>query len=167
MNRRPAALLVALALAFAVGACGRDDGSQQAAPIAQMGADVLPKRILDLTVKREDVHERVGGVKRPYVVATGLYSLREGKELQATLQISEFSAKADVGDPSFRLAIVNQIGSTQPRAFRMGSHTVYLTTAKRQAVAVFFKKRSFVVLSTLDTYDEGRSLLRALLELDL
>lgn len=164
--RRFASLAVVLALSASVGACG-GDGSQQAAPIAQMGADVLPKTILDLTVKREDVHERIGGVKRPYVAATGLYSLREGKELQATLQVSEFNDKADVSDPTFRLAIVNQIGSTAPRAFRMGKHTVYLTSAKRQAVAVFFQKHSFAVLSTLDTYDQGRSLLRELLDLDL
>jgi hypothetical protein len=106
-------------------------------------------------------------VKRTYVRSTGLYSLREGKQLQATLQISQFNDKADLSDPTFRLAIVNQIGSTQPQPFRMGSHTVYLTTAKRQAVAVFFERRSFAVLSTLDTYEQGRALLRELLEMKL
>ena len=166
MLRRIFALLLALGLPATTVACG-GGSSEEAAPVAQLGADVLPSEILDLTVKREDVHERIGGVKRSYVTSTGLYSLRDGKELQATLQISMFSDKADVGDGAFRRAIVDQIGGTQPRAFRMGTHTVYLTSAKRQAVAIFFKKRSFAVLSTLDTYDRGRALLRELLELDL
>jgi hypothetical protein len=165
--RRPLPLVVALLLPLAVGGCGRGDDTASTVPVAQMGADVLPKRILDLSVAREDVKKRIGGVKRTYVESTGLYSLREGKALQATLQVSRFNDKANVKDRAFRLAIVNQIGSTQPRAFRMGSHTVYLTSAKRQAVAVFFNEHSFAVLSTLDTFDQGRALLRELLELDL
>jgi hypothetical protein len=120
-----------------------------------------------LTVSLENLKDRIGGVKRPYVLSTGLYSLRSGTVLQATLQISTFNDKARVDDPSFRLAIVNQIGSTAPSAFRMGDKIVYLTTSKRQAVAVFFTGRSMAVLSTLDTYDAGRSLLRKVLELKL
>jgi hypothetical protein len=166
--RRFLVLLLALAVALPIAACGGgDDSSQQAAPITPTSANLLPRTILGLTVKRENVKSRVGGVKKAYVEQTGLYSLRKGKELQATLQISTFNDKADVRDRAFRLAIVNQIGSTQPRAFRMGNQTVYLTSSKRQSVAVFFHKRSLAVLSTLDTYDQGRSLLRALLELDL
>jgi hypothetical protein len=165
--RRFLALLFALAVALPIAACGGGDSTEQAAPITPTNADLLPKTILGLTVKRENVKSRVGGVKKAYVDQTGLYSLRKGKELQATLQISTFNDKADLRDPEFRTSIVNQIGSTQPRAFRMGDHTVYLTSSKRQAVAVFFEAHSFGVLSTLDTYDAGRSLLRALLELDL
>lgn len=165
--RKLLVLLLALAVALPAAACGGGDSHDEAAPITPTSADLLPSTILGLKVKRENVKSRVGGVKRAYVDQTGLYSLRDGKELQATLQISTFNDKADVRDSKFRLAIVNQIGSTQPRAFRMGNQTVYLTASKRQAVAVFFKQRSFAVLSTLDTYDQGRALLRALLELKL
>jgi hypothetical protein len=167
MVRRALPLLLAATMALPAVACGGGGGSQTVVPIAQLRADVVPNELLGLTVKREDVRARIGQVKRPFVEATGLYSLRKGKELQATLQISQFNDKADVRDPAFRLAIVNQIGSTAPRAFRMGSHTVYLTSAKRQAVAVFFERHSFAVLATLDTFDQSRALLRRLLELDL
>jgi len=165
--RRVLAVLLAIGVALPAASCGGGDSRQEAAAITPTSANLLPSTILGLKVARENVKSRVGGLKRAYVDQTGLYSLREGKELQATLQISMFNSKAPVRDEKFQLAIVNQIGSTQPRAFRMGDQTVYLTSSKRQAVAVFFRKHSFAVLSTLDTYDEGRALLRALLGLDL
>ena len=167
MSRR-SALLLALALTLPVlaGACGRGGNEEDKVVITQLGSDVLPGEILGLAVDIEDVEERIAGVDRSYVESTGLYSLRDGKELKATLQLSRFTEDAEI-DRKLRLAIVDQIGSTKPRAFRMGDQTVYLTTSKRQAVAVFFRPRSFVVLSTLDTYDHGRTLLREVLELDI
>jgi hypothetical protein len=165
--RKLLVLLLALAFVAPTAACGGGDSHEEAAPITPTSADLLPSTILGLKVKRENVKSRVAGVKRSYVESAGLYSLRDGKELQATLQVSTFNDKADVRSRAFRQAIVDQIGSTQPRAFRMGNQTVYLTASKRQAVAVFFKQHSFAVLSTLDTYDQGRALLRALLEIDL
>ena len=165
--RRVLAVVLALGIALPAASCGGDGSRNDAAPITPTSADLLPSTILGLKVKRENVKSRVAGVKRSYVESAGLYSLRDGKELQATLQVSTFNDKADIRSRAFRQAIVDQIGSTQPRAFRMGNQTVYLTASKRQAVAVFFKQHSFAVLSTLDTYDQGRALLRALLEIDL
>ena len=165
--RKVLAVVLALGVALSVAACGGDGTRNDAAPIMPTSADLLPSTILGLSVKRENVRARVAGVKRSYLTNAGLYSLRDGKQLEATLQVSTFNSKANLRDEEFRLAIVNQIGSTQPRAFRMGDQTVYLTNSKRQSVAVFFKKRSFAVLSTLDTYDKGRELLRALLAVDL
>jgi hypothetical protein len=167
MLRRPALLLaLALALPAVAGACGRGGDDEAKIVISQLDRDAVPGEILGLTVDLEDVEERIAGVDRSYIESTGLFSLRDGKELKATLQISRFTSEADI-DRDFRLAIVDQIGSTKPRAFRMCDRTVYLTSSKRQAVAVFFRARSFVVLSTLDTYDSGRSLLREVLELEL
>src|SRR4051812_27181559 len=165
--RRVLAVVLALGIALPAASCGGDGSRNDAAPITPTSTDLLPSTILGLTVKRENVKARVAGIKRSYVDHAGLYSLRDGKVLEATLQVSTFNGKADVRSSAFRLAIVNQIGSTEPRAFRMGNQTVYLTASKRQAVAVFFKKRSFAVLSTLDTYDQGRALLRELLKVDL
>lgn len=166
--RRTVALLVALVLSLALAACG-SGSSDEAVDIVQLGTDVLPDEILDLRIEREDVAERIAGTDRSYVESTGLYTLREGKKLQGTIQIARFreEAEVDVEDERFRLSIVNQIGSTEPKAFRMGDDIVYMTAAKRQAVAVFFRPTSFVVLSTLETYDSGRTLLREVLELEL
>jgi hypothetical protein len=155
-----------LALVVALAGCGGGD-DETAAAIATLPDDAVPSEILDLTVEAEDVEERLEGAERNYVDATGLYSLREGDRLQATLQVARLNDEADVDDERFRLSIVNQIGSTEPKAFRMGESTVYLTASKRQSVAVFFEERSFVVLSTLETYESSRALLREVLELDL
>src|SRR5580765_6199323 len=112
--RRVLAVVFALAVALPVASCG--GGSRNdAAPITPTSADLLPSTILGLKVKRENVKARVAGVKRSYVDRAGLYSLRDGKVLEATLQVSTFNDKADVKSSEFRLAIVNQIGSTQPR----------------------------------------------------
>jgi hypothetical protein len=134
--------------------------------IDQLGTDVLPRSILGLRVELEDVEDRIAETGRAYIQSTGLYSLREGEELKATIQLSRFRPDVDI-DSTLRRAIVNQIGSTNPRSFRMGDDTVYLTSSKRQSVAVFFRPSSFVVLSTLDTYDLGRTLLREVMEMDL
>jgi hypothetical protein len=155
-----------LALVVALAGCGGGD-DETAAAIATLPDDAVPSEILDLAVEAEDVEERLEGAERNYVDATGLYSLREGDRLQATLQVARLNDEADVDDERFRLSIVNQIGSTEPKAFRMGESTVYLTASKRQSVAVFFEERSFVVLSTLETYESSRALLREVLELDL
>ena len=160
--RRLAALVVVLAL----GACG-DGTSDEVVGIVQLDSEAVPARIHGLTVEHEDVEERIAGIDRSYVEATGLFTLRDGKKLQATLQIARLTDDADTSDEQFRLAVVNQIGSTEPKAFRMGDDIVYLTEAKRQSLAVFFREHAFVVLSTLETYEESRALLRDVLELEL
>jgi hypothetical protein len=159
-------VLLAVAIAVGAAACGGRDGNGDTVVIQQLSADVLPSKLLGLNVELEDVAARVEGVERSYIESTGLFSLRDGDELKATLQISTFNDEAKI-DRKFRLAVVDQIGATKPRSFRMGDDTVYLTSSKRQGVAIFFRPRSFVVLSTLDTFDQGRSLLREILELDL
>ena len=156
----------ALALALALAACG-GGGDEESVTIAQLGADTLPRSILGLRVEQEDVEERLEGTDRPYVDATGLYSLRDGERLEGTLQVSTFTDDVDPEDEQFRLAVVNQIGSTEPKAFRMDDDIVYLTASKRQSVAIFFREEAFVVLSTLETFERGRALLREVLELDL
>ena len=160
------ALAAGLALAASLAGCG-GGGDGDATAIAALPEDTLPSELLGLTVEPEDVSERLEGADRSYVEAAGLYSLREGERLQATLQVTRLNDEADTDDERFRLAVVNQIGSTEPKAFRMGDRIVYLTASKRQSVAVFFGERSFGVLSTLETFEQSRALLREILELDL
>jgi hypothetical protein len=162
---RAMAVLV-VALAPVLSSCGGGDDDESIV-IAQLDADELPRTILGLDVEQEDVAERLKATDRPYVEATGLYSLRDGDRLEGTIQLSRFKDDVDPDDEQFQLSIVNQIGSTQPRAFRMADEIVYLTASKRQSVAVFFEDRSFVVLSTLETFEHSRELLRSVLELDL
>ena len=63
--------------------------------------------------------------------------------------------------------MVQQIGSTVPRIFRMGDRTVYVTTGRRQSIAVWFEERHLFILATREEYDQPRTLLREALEIKL
>lgn len=162
VGRRVVAALVAAA-ALAGGACGTGAGDAAAAKIKPLGTDIVPAEINGLTVTAEDTGV-IKNTEDPFVGAVGLYGLRDGDLLQATLQVSRFTEKADVKNSRFRTQVVQQIGSTEPKPYRMGEKTVFLTTGLRQSVAVWFEGRYFMVLSSRQDYDEPRSLLRATLE---
>jgi hypothetical protein len=48
----------------------------------------------------------------------------------------------------------------------MGDHQVYLTTGRRQSVAVWWKGRHLFILSSREEFETPRSLLRAALEIE-
>jgi hypothetical protein len=118
-----------------------------------------------LTASRENVRKALGSVQRSYVDATSLYSFRTGDVLQATLQVSRFSKEATTDKASFHTQVVGKIGSTVPQAFKVGTDTVYLTTGKRQNIAVWFRDRYLFVLAVREEYDQPRTLLRQALEI--
>lgn len=162
-SRRLAVLAVGAAVILG-GACGAEPKRVGAAEVEVFDASVVPAQLAGLTVAKEEV----GGatqVKNPFVEAIGLYSLRDGELLQGTLQMSRFTADADSEKPRFRASVVQQIGSTVPKRYRMGDRTVFLTSGKRQSIAVWFDGRYFFVLSTRDDFDRPRALLREALEI--
>lgn len=162
--RRAAAAVLAVTAVAGGAACG-DDGTNAAAAkkIEALGAEVMPAEMYGLRVTTEDTAV-VKNTEDPFVEAVGLYGLRDGELLQATLQVSRFTPKADLKSGRFRNQIVQQIGSSEPKPFRMGENTVYLTTGLRQSIAVWFRGRTMMVLSSRQDYDEPRALLRAALE---
>ena len=164
MRRSLAAALAVFALA---GAACADDGVEeaQAAKVEKLGENLVPGEMLGLRVATEDIGP-VQRVKRPYVEAVGLYSLREGEQLQGTLQVSRFTEAAEAEKARFRNSVVQQIGSTVPRQLSMGGEQVWLTTGRRQSVAVWFKGRHVFVLATREEYTTPRSLLRKALEIE-
>ncbi len=169
MMRRPASVVVALALAAAaLAGCGRSDAATE--PVAGKKVKVLelsslPTEILGLAVQKEDVAGSVAKVNSTFIDALGLWSLRSDDLVQATLQVSRFSDGARYDKADFRQSVVNQIGSARPRTFRLGSRTVYLTTGTKQSIAVWFKGAYLFVLASRSDYDEPRTLLRAALEI--
>lgn len=166
--RTAASVFVVLVLVVVGSAgCGDDEeGGGPPRPIEVLGQGPVPTELLGLKVAPEPL-ESLAQAERPFVDAVGLYSLRtQDDALQATLQMSRFSASADVDSERFRQSVVAQIGSSTPRAFRMGSHTVHLTTGRRQNVAVWFKGRHFFVLATREEYEQPRALLRATLAIE-
>ncbi len=145
-------------------ACGAEPKKVGATKVEPFDASIVPPQLAGLAV----ASETVGGateVKNPFVEGIGLYSLRAGELLQGTLQVSRFTEDADSEKPRFRSSVVQQIGSTVPKAYRMGDRTVFLTAGKRQSIAVWFEGRYFFVLSTRDDFDRPRALLREALEI--
>lgn len=162
---RGVAVALVTGVALTGAACGAEPAASGAAKVEPLEASAVPADLLELKVAPEEI----GGateVKNPFVEAVGLYSLREGELLQGTLQVSRFSEDADSETSRFRQSVVQQIGSTVPKAYRMGDQTVYLTSGKRQSIAVWFEDRHFYVLSTRDEFPRPRALLRAALEID-
>jgi len=163
-GRRLAALVVGSAL-FVAPACGGAEPKEVGAKkVEVLDPSVVPAELQGLKVSPEEI----GGateVKSPFVEKVGLFSLRQGELLQGTLQVSTFAANADSEKSRFRLSVVQQIGSTVPKPYRMGDRTVYLTAGKRQSIAVWFEGRHFFVLSTRDDFGQPRALLRSALEI--
>jgi hypothetical protein len=162
-NLRLAALVVGGALVLAP-ACGAEPKKVGATKVVPFDASIVPAQLAGLAV----APEAIGGateVKNPFVEGVGLYSLRAGELLQGTLQVSRFTADANSEKARFRASVVQQIGSTVPKPYRMGERTVFLSTGKRQSIAVWFEGRYFFVLSTRDDFDRPRALLREALEI--
>lgn len=166
--RRPALRALVLALVIgALGACGESAAVEQAdaRAIAAIDADRLPSELLGLQVKREDISEVLDKAKRPYLDEAGLYSLRAGETLQATLQVGRFADGVDHTRPEFRDKLLNTVGGGSIRELRLRERQVYLTTGDRQQVALWFQGSYLMVLSTREEYETPRALLRAALEL--
>ena len=156
--RRCGFVVAAALTALVIGACG---SSPKAVGLKEITLPSLNGKLLDLDVKPETGNVKtLKGVKRPYVDGIGIFSLRKETLLEATLQVSQFSKKAGVRSARFRSSVISQIGSTQPHEFRMGSERVFITTGRRQSIAMWFRDRYFFVLSTRDEYQQSRQLLR-------
>ena len=134
--------------------------------ITPLAATALPPTLLGLTVRREDVHSSLEASRSTYITALSLYSLRKGKLLEATLQVSKVDEKTVKTVPNFQAAVAQSIGGTLPRVARIGNNHVYLTRGTRQRLSVWFRGAYFFVLSTRDDFPQPRTLLRTALAID-
>lgn len=161
--RRLSAVLVALAVASALAACGSSDPAVSRADerkVTALDAPGVPGTLHGLTVKRENVKSALSSAKRPYLDSAVLFSLRDGDRLEATLQIGRFADDARWRDSSFRASLLSTIGGGSPRKLRMDRQYVYLTSGDRQALAIWFKGRDLFILSSREDYASPRGLLR-------
>ena len=160
-------IAAAVVIAALAGACG---GSASAGvrgkDIKQLGESVVPSPFGGLNVTREDVSELLdqNQDRRSFVSAIGLYGLRNGPRLEATLEVSKL-VPGKVDKSELRSSIVSQVGGTRVQQFRMGDQVVYRTSARNQSITVWFQPRYMFVLSVRDTYPRARGLLRDALEL--
>lgn len=160
--RRALALLIAVGVALS--GCGDDATGVSGEQLAQL-ADVLPGELLGLRVSEEEPGSTLGTVDSTYMTSFGLYALRDGDLLQATVQVGDLASEdRDVTSPEFRREVALNIGGQESQPFRMGDDTVYLTAGRKQSISIWFRDARMYVVSVRDTYTTPRTLLRALIE---
>lgn len=165
---RPVRILLLLPILLglvATTACSGEDQAEATTTddVQALDADFVPETILGLAVDPEDT-EGLEDVNRSYVEAIRLYSLRDGEQLVATLQISRFSPGVKWAQKKFQRGVLNQVGANAPDPVRVGDRTVYLTTGVKQRVAVWFDGGYLFLLGIRDEFDRPRSLLREAME---
>jgi hypothetical protein len=162
-----ASVVVTVALVATVVGCGRggtDVGTHKVKPIERLS---LPAEIVGLKVSQENVGGALRKVNRTYVDAAGLVSMRTPDNLvQATLQINRFQRVSRYRTASFRRTVASQLGSTEPQPTRMEANIVWRTTGTKQVVAVWFRDLTMYRLAIRDDFDQPRTLIRALVDLD-
>jgi hypothetical protein len=162
--------LALAALVMLVAACGADTtavGDPVAGKsISPLSSSLLPTKVLDLNVTSEDVSDQLATQNRAFVRQVSLFGLRKGDLLKATLQVSVFNDEAKLDRAAFRNRILRDIGRTVPQEVRLGDERVHVTTGNRQTIAVWFKGDDMLILSVRADYEQPRSLLRAVLDLD-
>jgi hypothetical protein len=166
-RRQLKGLLLAFTFAASAACGGAPEADLSGVAGAKAGVLILPSvppTVLGLNVKTENVSESVKQIDRLYVDEVGVYSLRKGKLLQATWQVSRFLDSAAYQKPSFRTTLVQGVGLTAPRTVRLGDQTVYLTNGASQQLAVWFTGRYFCVLAIRQDYPTPKALLRNVLE---
>jgi hypothetical protein len=137
------------------------------AAIKPIAASRVPSTILGFEVHVEDVKNSIARTDNSYVKAVSVFSLRDENLVQATLQVSELTSQFNARSGSEKATLADKIGGSRAAPFHLGADTVYLTQGQRQRVAVWFRAKQMYVLSVRDAYDKPRSLLRAVLEIQL
>ncbi|HVV37097.1 MAG TPA: hypothetical protein VHC63_10880 [Acidimicrobiales bacterium] len=162
---RAAVATVALATVVFGAACSSSPNGTSAADIKQLPENELSGTYLGLKAQREDIGGSLANQQaNAYIDAVGLYSLRDDKLLEATLQISKLSKQARPKSLKFQQLVANQIGGTKVQAFVMGGHHVYRSSQRKQSLTSWFQGDYFMILSVRDTYKSPRSLLRVLVD---
>jgi hypothetical protein len=161
-QRRAASSAVAAVLLLSLAACSPGDTTDQLRGTGKIKPPVvrIPSQILGLRVAREDVSEQVKAVKRPYVDSVGMFSLREGDLLRATLQISRFNGLARQRLGTVRASTIGLTGSSKPLEIQVDDTLVYSTSGNEQNIFVWFKGNGYYVLSVHRQYEFPRTLLR-------
>jgi hypothetical protein len=128
----------------------------------------MPSQLLGLTVNQEDISTDVSNVKTAtYVGTVALFTMREGEELKASLQVAGFNDLARPDTETFRRQVIGLMGTSFPQELRVGDATVYMSPGNQQILYTWFKGRGFCVLTARRDYPFRRALLRKLLPIQI
>lgn len=163
------AIAVVVAVAALAGACGEGTEARgvQGSAIEKIPPDALPAQIQGLNVRVEDLSKQLALAKDTYVESAGVFSLRSGELVQATLQVTSLTDDFEYEDVEARTALANRLGGARAEVLRLGDDTVYLTQGQRQQIALWYRGRYLYVLSTRRDYPTPRALLRDALEVEV
>ena len=159
-------LLLALTLVGMLGAgCASEDKAEAttASKVKPLDASFVPAELLGFKLDPEKT-AGLDEVDRSYIEAVRLFSLRDGDQLVATLQVGRFVEGVEWAKRSFQRSVLNQIGASTPNPIRLGEDTVFVTAGVKQRLAVWFRDGYLFILGTRDEFDKPRTLLREALE---
>jgi hypothetical protein len=166
-DRQSVVAAAAITLCLVLSACGHDAATTEAnsRTISVLDAPGIPSTLGGLRVQSEAIGDTLKSIHRPYVDSVALFSLRSGDTLEATLQVAQFAKGVDGSDRVFQNRLLATLGSSTAKEFRIGGRSVFLTSADRQSIAVWFNDADFFVLSTRADYPYPRGLLRLAIDL--
>lgn len=146
---RSVALIVGGLLAFSGTACGGGVDPSASDPSDRLTIKVPPV-IGGLTVKESPKATKKyldeSKTRSTYVKGAQIFELRQGKELQAVLQIVRLTADARPEDPEFRKKIADGISGSARAPERLGGQLVYRATSNNQIVTTWFQSKFMQVL---------------------
>lgn len=153
-----------LGAAAALSGCGKAAPplGTSAREIGVVSASALPPRLDGLRVSPESILPKLKGSSDTYAKAVGFFSLRQGKLVQATLEVVQLIKKAPTSN-DFRVSLVNQISGGIPTELDLSNHDVYLATGVGSGTSIWFDGSSLFVLSTRSQFTTPRALLEAAL----
>lgn len=164
MSSRPrAAALTAVAISamlLGTSACAKEPlTGTPGSKIAILPASTLPKTLAGLSVRPEKVTKALKQAKHSYLDAVGFYSLRKGKVVAATIQVSHFGPSARLDSADFRTQVVGQSSPGRPTAVNVGGTSIEQSLGTKSTVSIWFSKGRMVVLTVLLSYPGARGLL--------
>lgn len=127
----------------------------------------IPSQLVGLTVGTEDISRQTASVKNSYADNIGMFSMREGDLLRATLEVAHLNALARPNNKGFQQSIVQLLGGSTPVPLRIGRITIYSTSGNKQTIFAWFNGRGMFVLSIHQDFEFPRTLLRKAVVLEL
>jgi hypothetical protein len=146
--------VLGVALMLSSAACGTEKVDKGAPDPTDNLTIVVPEKLGDLNVapskKATDKLKKAGASNDNYQKDAQVFELRQGKELQAVLQITRLTADARPEDEKFQRSIIGSSvlgGSSISREpTRYGDTLVYKTQQNRQLIFVWFEAKFMEIL---------------------
>lgn len=128
-----------------------------------VAASAVPGELGGLAAQPEDVEGQFEQVaSRAWLSDVKMWSLRQGSELRATVQVGSIARDAELDDEDFRAEVINGVGTTAPRPRLIASRPVWITSGNNQTLAIWFHGAYMVLASVSKDHPQDLGLLRSI-----